>query len=134
MIRVRRSASEPVEELDVEEFERRARAGEVAPQHEVCFPAVTGEEFIGGEPSAFSMNFPPSSRLKMSSDTRPPSSMIFFAATPRSLPALTCARSMSPVEIWGMPYFSLMTLAWVPLPAPGPPNRIKRIYPPPFPQ
>jgi hypothetical protein len=34
---------------------------------------------------------------------------------------------MSPVEIWGMPNFSLMNVACVPLPAPGAPNRIKRI-------
>jgi len=46
MIRVRRTSEAPVEELDLEEFERRARAGEVAPQHEVCFPAVTGDEFV----------------------------------------------------------------------------------------
>jgi hypothetical protein len=31
---------------------------------------------------------------------------------------------MSPVEIWGMPYFWQMKVAWVPLPAPGAPNRI----------
>ncbi len=53
--------------------------------------------------------------------------MIFLASRPSGVPALTAARSMSPVEICGMPNFSLMKLAWVPLPAPGGPNRIKRI-------
>src|SRR2546427_9185080 len=31
---------------------------------------------------------------------------------------------MSPVEIWGMPYFWQMKAACVPLPAPGAPNKI----------
>jgi hypothetical protein len=31
---------------------------------------------------------------------------------------------MSPVEIWGMPYFWQMKVACVPLPAPGAPNKI----------
>jgi hypothetical protein len=34
---------------------------------------------------------------------------------------------MSPVEIWGMPYFWQMKVACVPLPAPGAPNRISFI-------
>jgi len=34
--------------------------------------------------------------------------MMALAFMPSSVPALICARSMSPVEIWGMPYFSLM--------------------------
>ena len=46
-------------------------------------------------------------------------SITFFAARPISLPALTAARSMSPVEICGMPYFLQMKVAWVPLPAPA---------------
>ena len=63
----------------------------------------------------------------MSSETRPPESMTFLAAMPSGVPALTAARSMSPVEICGMPNFSLMKVAWVPLPAPGGPRRIKRM-------
>ena len=46
MILVRRNPDEPAEELDLLEFERRAKNGEVAPQHQVCFPAVTGEKFV----------------------------------------------------------------------------------------
>ncbi len=63
----------------------------------------------------------------MSSDTSAPLSITFFAASPSGVPALTAARSMSPVEICGMPYASRMNAAWVPLPAPGGPSRISRI-------
>src|SRR5438128_6534494 len=65
--------------------------------------------------------------MMMSSDTSWPASITFFAAMPISVPALMAARSMSPVEIWGMLYFSLMKFAWVPLPAPGAPNRMRRM-------
>jgi hypothetical protein len=34
---------------------------------------------------------------------QPPASITFLAATPSGVPALTAARSMSPVEICGMP-------------------------------
>src|SRR5258708_17121718 len=54
---------------------------------------------------------------------RPPRSTLFpYTTLFRS--ALTAARSMSPVEIWGMPYFWQMKAACVPLPAPGAPNKI----------
>ena len=53
--------------------------------------------------------------------------MTFFAATPSGVPALTAARSMSPVEICGMPNFWQMKVACVPLPAPGAPRRISLI-------
>src|SRR2546430_2334956 len=56
-----------------------------------------------------------------------PASMTFFAASPSGVPAFTAARSMSPVEICGMPNFSRMKAACVPLPAPGGPKRIRRI-------
>jgi hypothetical protein len=46
---------------------------------------------------------------------------------PSGVPALTAARSMSPVEIWGIPNFSQINLACVPFPAPGAPNRINRM-------
>src|SRR6266850_3790428 len=65
--------------------------------------------------------------MMMSSETSWPASMTFFAATPSGVPALTAARSMSPVEICGIPNFSQMKPACVPLPAPGGPRRIKRI-------
>ena len=42
--------------------------------------------------------------MMMSSLTRPPESITFLAAMPSGVPALTAARSMSPVEICGMPY------------------------------
>ena len=63
----------------------------------------------------------------MSSLTRPPESITFLAAMPSGVPALTAARSMSPVEICGMPYFWQMNAACVPLPAPGAPNKINRM-------
>jgi len=65
--------------------------------------------------------------MMMSSLTRPPESITFLAATPSGVPAFTAARSMSPVEICGMPNFLQMKAAWVPLPAPGAPNRISLI-------
>src|ERR1044071_6979720 len=61
------------------------------------------------------------------SDTSWPASMIFPASIPRGVFAARAARSMSPVEICGMPNFSRMKFAWVPLPAPGGPRRIKRM-------
>jgi hypothetical protein len=39
----------------------------------------------------------------------------------------TAARSMSPVEIWGIPYFWVMNAACVPFPAPGGPRSISRM-------
>src|SRR5699024_6851730 len=40
---------------------------------------------------------------------------------------LTAARRMLPVEMAGMPSFAVRISAWVPLPAPGAPNRIRFI-------
>src|SRR5262245_54624898 len=65
--------------------------------------------------------------MMMSSETSWPASMTFFAAMPSGVPAFTAARSISPVEICGMPNFSRMKFACVPLPAPGGPRRIKRM-------
>jgi hypothetical protein len=62
--------------------------------------------------------------MMMSSLTSAPASITFFAATPSGVPALTAARSMSPVEICGMPYFWQICVACVPLPAPGAPRRM----------
>ena len=59
-----------------------------------------------------------------SSPTKPPKSIISLALIPSGVPAFTAARSMSPVEICGMAYFAQMKVAWVPLPAPGAPNKI----------
>ena len=41
--------------------------------------------------------------MMMSSETSAPLSITFFAARPSGVPAFTAARSMSPVEICGMP-------------------------------
>src|SRR5258708_21992101 len=65
--------------------------------------------------------------MKRGSGTRSPGSMKRLASTPSGETAFTAARSMSHVEMCGMPNFSLMKVAWVPLPAPGAPNRIKRM-------
>ena len=52
----------------------------------------------------------------ISSLTRPPASMIFFASTPRGVLAATCSRNKSPVAKWQMQYSSLILGACVPLP------------------
>ena len=59
-----------------------------------------------------------------SSLTSAPDSMMDLACRPSGVPALTAARSMSPVEIWGMPNFWQMNAACVPFPAPGAPSKI----------
>src|SRR5664279_3896412 len=41
---------------------------------------------------------------------------------PSGVPALMCARNMSPVAMWGTPASVAMAVACVPLPAPGGPN------------
>ena len=46
--------------------------------------------------------------MMMSSETSAPLSITFFAARPSGVPAFTAARSMSPVEICGMPNASVM--------------------------
>src|SRR6185436_7151933 len=65
--------------------------------------------------------------MMMSSEISWPESITFFASLPSGVPAFTAARSMSPVEICGMPNFSRMNCACVPLPAPGGPRRISRM-------
>src|ERR1700722_9766051 len=60
-----------------------------------------------------------------SSGTSSPASMKRLAALPSSVPSATCARRMSPVEMWGSPKSSCNRSAWVPLPAPGGTSRIK---------
>ena len=63
----------------------------------------------------------------ISSDTNAPESITFFAASPNGVPAFTAPRSMSPVEICGMPYAWQIKLACVPFPAPGGPSRMSRM-------
>ena len=46
-------------------------------------------------------------------------------ARPISVPAATAARSMSPVESWMSPCLVAISLACVPLPAPGGPSSIR---------
>src|SRR5665213_3502257 len=67
--------------------------------------------------------------MMMSSETSEPLSITCLAATPSGEPAFSAARNMSPVEICGMSYASLMNVACVPLPAPGGPSNINRISP-----
>ncbi|MOA48152.1 hypothetical protein D3C78_1708580 [compost metagenome] len=68
--------------------------------------------------------------MMISSETRPPASMTFLASIPNGVPAFTAARSMSPVEIWGMPKCWVRNAAWVPLPAPGGPSKMRRMSAP----
>ena len=62
-----------------------------------------------------------------SSGTSSPLSMIALALRPISVPACTAARSMSPVDSWISPRLAAISLACVPLPAPGGPSRIRFI-------
>jgi hypothetical protein len=62
--------------------------------------------------------------IMRSSLTKPPDAMTALAWRPKGVPALTAARSMSPVEICGIAYLLQMKEACVPLPAPGAPKRI----------
>src|SRR3954453_7269610 len=70
--------------------------------------------------------------MVISSGTRSPASMNFFACCPSSVPWLTLARKMSPVEIFGIPRCAEMNWACVPFPAPGAPTRTRRITAPPL--
>src|ERR1051325_9667492 len=63
--------------------------------------------------------------ITRSSGTRAPRSMYSLALVPSSVPLLRCARSRSPLAMWGMPYFEAMRRAWVPLPAPTGPSRMR---------
>jgi hypothetical protein len=46
----------------------------------------------------------------------PPLSITALACFPTSVPAATAARSMSPVESWGIPSLSTILGPWVPFP------------------
>src|SRR3954464_13250456 len=72
--------------------------------------------------------------MVISSGTRSPASMNFFACCPSSVPWLTLARKMSPVEILGTPRCAEMNWAWVPFPAPGGPTRTSLIGGRPLPE
>ncbi len=51
--------------------------------------------------------------------------MIAFALSPSGVPSRTAARSMSPVAMWASPRSAAIRAAWVPLPAPGGPIKIR---------
>src|SRR3954463_10482829 len=70
--------------------------------------------------------------IVISSGTRSPASMYFLACWPSSVPWLTFARKMSPVEIFGIPRWAEMNWACGPFPAPGGPTRTRRITAPPL--
>src|SRR5215218_8219645 len=73
----------------------------------------------------------PISALTMASDTNSPASITALAWRPTGVPALTAARSMSPVDSWTMPRLAIRRCACVPLPAPGGPRRMMSMaYPP----
>ncbi|MEM6533273.1 MAG: rhomboid family intramembrane serine protease [Myxococcota bacterium] len=46
MIRLRRFETDLIEEIPLEEFERRAREGRISPRDQVCFPLLTGADFV----------------------------------------------------------------------------------------
>ena len=63
-----------------------------------------------------------------SSGTSSPRAISSLARRPTGVPALTAARSMSPVESCTRPCVATSRCACVPLPAPGGPSRINLIY------
>src|SRR3990167_709918 len=65
--------------------------------------------------------------IMTSSGTRFPSSINSLAFTPREVLFATAARRRSPVEMWALSNSFERSLAWVPLPEPGGPNRMMRI-------
>ena len=62
-----------------------------------------------------------------SSGTNAPFFMSDSAFSPTGLPCAIAWRSMSPVEICGIPYCCWIRPLWVPLPEPGAPSRMIRI-------
>lgn len=46
MIQIRQDHNSPAEEITLEEFERRVRAGEIGAHVQVCFPVITGDTFL----------------------------------------------------------------------------------------
>ena len=46
MIKIRKDEHSPVEEMTLEEFERRVRIGDIGPHVEICFSVVTGDRFV----------------------------------------------------------------------------------------
>src|SRR3954447_18790176 len=63
--------------------------------------------------------------MMTSSGTRSPRSMYPLACLPRSVCSLTARRSMSPVATYASGKSSWRRSAWVPLPAPGGPSRMR---------
>src|SRR4051794_1810728 len=63
--------------------------------------------------------------MMTSSGTSSPRSMYSFACLPRSVCSLTALRSMSPVATYARGKSSWRRSAWVPLPAPGGPSRMR---------
>jgi len=63
--------------------------------------------------------------IVMSSGTRSPLSMNAFAFLPSSVPFAMFSRKITPVSMWGTPYFFWTMAPWVPLPLPlGPKIRM----------
>src|ERR1700724_2050619 len=63
--------------------------------------------------------------MTRSSGTSAPRSIKSLASRPSSVSRERCARSRSPLAMWGIPYFVTMRRAWVPLPAPTGPSRMR---------
>ena len=61
------------------------------------------------------------------SETSSPASIIDLTRLPNSEPSEMAERSISPVDICGIPYRSHIYFACVPFPAPGGPNKINFI-------
>ena len=75
-------------------------------------------------PAASSSNFSAIKPITISSVTNWPASITVATLLPISVPEVLAARNISPVDNCTMPRSSTKILAWVPLPAPGGPNRI----------
>src|SRR3989338_6128657 len=68
--------------------------------------------------------------ITTSSGTSPPASMYDFAFIPSWVLSATAFLKISPVDTCGILYFFVINFACVPLPAPGGPNKINRIFMP----
>ena len=117
----------------------RARCRDAAPCRPAWRPEASACATVRGKPSRMKPRRASSSSMRsdtmpttISSETRSPASITALARMPIGVPAVTAARSMSPVDNCGMPNRWRSRSDCVPLPAPGGPRNTILIasYPP----
>src|SRR5919112_2038576 len=101
------------------------------PRRSISSASASAWPIERGKPSSRKPSSPSSSILSKiieitsSSGTSLPLSMYSLAFWPSSVPSFLCSRRRSPVPMYGSPKSSVRRAAWVPLPAPGGPSRIR---------